>query len=142
MAPLSNAERKWKYQAKWSDKEKDEIKEKDKLWKQKIRASTVLTEEQKEANCVKECKRKRSCRETKKRLKLNNAIFSFLRTSIWRVRPWKKKTKHYQKLLLKKIEVIITLVNSLSPVSKAIVKEPTRVPYKHVLSEETKDLVC
>ena len=90
MAPLSNAERKWKYQAKWSDKEKDEIKEKDKLWKQKIRANTVLTEEQKEANCAKKCKRKQSCREKKKTLKLNNAIFSFLRTSIRRVRPWKK----------------------------------------------------
>ena len=36
------------------------------------------------------------------------------------------------------IEVICTLV---SPVSKAKVKEPTRVSYKHAISEETKDFV-
>ena len=35
MTPLSNAERKRKYRAKLSDKEKDEIKEKDKLRKKR-----------------------------------------------------------------------------------------------------------
>ena len=48
MAPLSNAERKRKYRAKLSDKEKDDIKEKGKFRKQEKRANTVLTEEQKE----------------------------------------------------------------------------------------------
>ena len=75
MAPLSNAERKWKYRAELSDKEKDQIKEKDKFRKQEKRANTVLTEEQKEPNRLKECKRKQRYREKKKGLKLSNAIF-------------------------------------------------------------------
>ena len=40
MTPLSNAERKQKYCAKLSDKEKYEIKEKDKLKKQQIKEQT------------------------------------------------------------------------------------------------------
>ena len=40
----------------------------------------------------------------------------------------KKVNKALPKTPTKKIEVIRTLVNSLSPVSKAKVKEPTYVP--------------
>ena len=52
MTPLSNAERKQKYCAKLSDKEKDEIKEKDKLKKQQIKEQTQCWQKSKKKQIV------------------------------------------------------------------------------------------
>ena len=61
----------------WSkrwDKIKRLRKQKNKR-KQEKRANTVLTKEQKETKCVKECKRKQQYRQKEKGLKLSNVIF-------------------------------------------------------------------
>ena len=88
------------------------LKRKTNSEKKEKRANTVLTEEQKEANRAKECKRKQRYREKKKKgLKLSNAI---LKNKYTKGMAMKKVSKTLSKTPAKKIEVIRTLATSLS----------------------------
>ena len=92
-------------------KKKMRLKRKTNSEKKEKRANTVLTEEQKEANRAKECKRKQRYREKKKGLKLSNAI---LKNKYTKGMAMKKVSKTLSKTPAKKIEVIRTLATSLS----------------------------
>ena len=139
-SPLSNAERKRRHRANLSEERKNQIKEDDKERKRIKRAETVLTEKEKEELRMKERERKRLQRQKKKVLKVKLGQSAFKNRQV-KGKAMKKLSRALPNTPTKRVDVIKTLIKSLSPKTKQVVTTSGRIPF-NALSEETVELVA
>ena len=94
-----------------------------------------MTEEQKEKRQIKERQRKRVYREKQKvlKVKLEQSAFKNRQT---KGKAIKKLHKALPNTPAKRVEVIRSFFNSISPKTKVSVTERNIVPYKHFFSRD------